>query len=716
MEPDPKMSKELEAYIQSVQSFGKAVYSFIGESNRLNYDKLRDACKSHQSATENSCAFALKVIGTRERDLAEKYRSELYNYINTRSGPLPSRNEKEEEPNNDLHALNVLRKLMLEQVDRFEQFPNLEPTIAEVANTLKSWYRLYWKLCDFVFSHGLGELIARKESLAAISDLGIDPYPHRFDHSHSISDIVERFEPKAGEQLQSELIRPRVAGKVLAINVMGKAGFLRITDGRELLQIYVRSNDIDDRSWRLFKLLHLGDFIGTEGKLFRTKTDELSIHAESLTFLAKALLPPPDKYYGLHDIEIRYRQRYADLIANRDVRRVFEKRAQIVRLIRTFFDARGYIEVETPMLTPLPTGAAARPFVTHHNALDIDLYARIAPELYLKRLIVGGFEKVYEINRNFRNEGIDRSHNPEFTMLEFYEAYSDFESLVELTESLISGLVEQVCGQKVVQYGEQKIDFTRPWKRMTMREAVIHYWPDPGDYTARQVLAVEIGKEVSELQARARTAEDQALIKEKLNQDEPWYRKPTVEDLSTREGILRCVERLPALKSQIAHLKSLSYGYLLGEVFEHIAEPRLIDPTFITEFPTELSPLSKQSETDPAFVDRFELFISGMEIANAFCEINDPKDQQARFEAQMTLRQGGDDEAMLIDEDYIRALSYGMPPTAGEGIGIDRLVMVLTDSRSIRDVILFPHMRPERAVAGGQSPVARNTDEDAPDN
>jgi lysyl-tRNA synthetase class 2 len=493
----------------------------------------------------------------------------------------------------------------------------------------------------------------RLRSLEEISRLGVQVYPHKFDRTHTISQIVEQFEPKTGEEL--EVSRPvvRASGRVHAINKMGKAAFIRFTDGAEVLQIYIKSNEVDEPTWSLFKLLDLGDFIGVEGRLFRTRTGELSIHAESLTFLSKALLPPPDKYYGLHDIEIRYRQRYADLIANREVRRVFEKRAQMIRLIRSFFDARGYIEVETPMLTPLATGAAARPFVTHHNALDIDLYARIAPELYLKRLIVGGFEKVYEINRNFRNEGIDRSHNPEFTMLEFYEAYSDFENLIELTESLVSGLVEQVCGQSVVQYGEHKIDFTRPWKRFTMREAIAHFW------------------EGSE--------------------------RPTPDELSTKDDVLRRVERSSneQLKSHLPHLRSLGYGYLLGEVFEQVVEARLINPTFITEFPTELSPLSKQSESDPSFVDRFELFISGMEIANAFCEINDPKDQQARFEAQMKLRQGGDDEAMLIDEDYIRALSYGMPPTAGEGIGIDRLVMVLTDSRSIRDVILFPHMRPE---------------------
>jgi lysyl-tRNA synthetase, class II len=502
----------------------------------------------------------------------------------------------------------------------------------------------------------------RKKALAAIGDFGIDIYPHRFDRSHSISDIVETFGSRTSEDLQAEQTPFRVAGRIHAINIMGKAGFIRITDGRELLQIYVRSNDVggkEGETWKLFEFLHLGDIIGTEGKLFRTKTNELSIHAESLTFLAKALVPPPDKYYGLHEMELRYRQRYADLIANREVRRVFETRSQIIRLIRGFFDERGYMEVETPMLTSLPTGAAARPFATHHNALDIDLYARIAPELYLKRLIVGGFEKVYEINRNFRNEGIDRSHNPEFTMLEWYEAYSEYEDLLRLTEELISSLVEQVCGTTLIEYGENKLDFARPWKRLTMREAVIHYWPD--------------------------------------NQE-----RPTLEDLSTSGGILRRAEQHQNLRSQILHFRSLDYGHLLGEVFEHVAEAQLIDPTFITEFPTELSPLSKQNQSDPRFVDRFELYIAGMEIANGFCEINDPVDQRQRFEAQMKLRERGDDEAMVIDEDYIRALSYGMPPTAGEGIGIDRLVMVLTNQRSIRDVILFPHMRPEKVEGSRQ--------------
>jgi lysyl-tRNA synthetase class 2 len=492
----------------------------------------------------------------------------------------------------------------------------------------------------------------RRRALEEIIRLGFDPYPHRFDRTHSIAEIVNQFGQRSGPELDAQPTRVRAAGRIHAINRMGRAGFIRFTDGNALLQIYIRSNEVDHRTWSLFKLLHLGDFVGAEGRLFRTKSGELSIHAESLTFLAKALLPPPDKHYGLHDMEIRYRQRYADLIANREVRRVFERRSQIIRLIRSFFDQRGYIEVETPMLTPLPTGAAARPFVTHHNALDIDLYARIAPELYLKRLIVGGFEKVYELNRNFRNEGISTRHNPEFTMLEFYQAYSDFNELMDLTEELICWLALEVCGSLQIQYGEHKISFDRPWPRMTMCQAIARFWADgPG---------------------------------------------PQVEELMTKDGVAKWIGRCAELRDKIGDPEAIGYGRLLGELFERVAEPRLINPTFITRFPTELSPLSKQSEGDPDFADRFELFIAGMEIANAFCEINDPEDQRRRFQEQMLLRERGDQEAMIIDEDYIRALSYGMPPTAGEGIGIDRLVMILTNQRSIRDVILFPHMRPKR--------------------
>ncbi len=554
----------------------------------------------------------------------------------------------------------------------------------------------------------------RRLSLDEIIQQGFNPYPHKFDSTHTINEIIARLSSKTGEELQTARPHIKAAGRIHAINKMGKAAFIRFTDGRELLQIYLRSNEVDEKTWNLFKLLDLGDFIGVEGFLFRTKTGELSIHAESLTFLSKALTPPPDKYYGLHDIEIRYRQRYADLIANRSVREVFEKRSAIIRHIRSYFDARGYVEVETPMLTPLATGAAARPFKTHHNALDIDLYARIAPELYLKRLIAGGFEKVYEINRNFRNEGLSIRHNPEFTMLEWYEAYSDYEDLIRLTENLISELVEKICGATVIEYGERKIDFTRPWKRLTMREAVIHFW-NKWDYLPPNIHPWETGlREMKQMlddiytithdpgrcaicdAARKRQSESLA------EQETPLERqRPTVDDLATREGLVEWINKLPDnLKSQISNLKSLDYGHLLGELFEQVAEPHLNDPVFITEFPVELSPLSKQSETDPRFVDRFELFIAGMEIANAFCEINDPADQRRRFEDQMKLRERGDDEAMVIDEDYLRALSYGMPPTAGEGIGIDRLVMILTNQKSIRDVILFPHMRPEKGDSG----------------
>lgn len=489
----------------------------------------------------------------------------------------------------------------------------------------------------------------RKKNLQAIIELGIAPYTHRYNLTHKISDIVAAYAGKDKDELEAANIEVRVPGRIRAIRKMGKAAFITYTDGDEQLQVYLRSNELDERTWQLFELLDLGDLIGAAGRVFRTKTNELSIHAKEIVFLAKALTPPPDKYYGLHDKEIRYRQRYADLIANKEVRDVFTRRSQIIREVRRYFDEHGYIEVETPMLSPLATGAAARPFVTHHNALDITLYARIAPELYLKRLIVGGFDRVYEINRNFRNEGLSIKHNPEFTMLEFYQAYSDYKELLDLTEDLISGLVERVCGTTEIEYEGQQISFKRPWRRLTMREAVIAHWPASADAP------------------------------------------PSVAELSNLERLREFVARVGAE----AHPAS-NAGQLLGVLFEHLVEPHLVQPTFITEFPTELSPLSKQCDYDPNYTDRFELFIATMELANGFSELNDPIEQRRRFEDQMKLRERGDEEAMVIDEDYIRALSYGMPPTAGEGIGIDRLVMLLTGQRSIRDVILFPHMRPEK--------------------
>jgi lysyl-tRNA synthetase class 2 len=500
-------------------------------------------------------------------------------------------------------------------------------------------------------------IIQRRKNFEAICALGFDPYPHKFARTHTITEIVRAYGHYAGakppeelERVNAELRRVavRIAGRMMTTRLMGRAAFAHLSDGEKRLQIYIRSNEVSEREWQLYHHLDLGDFIGVEGYLFVTRTGELTVHVERLHFLAKAFLPLPEKWHGLHDIETRYRQRYLDLIANRSSREVFVKRAQIIREIRRFFDERGYIEVETPMLTPLATGAAARPFVTHHNALDIDLYARIAPELYLKRLIVGGFEKVYELNRNFRNEGLSTKHNPEFTMLEFYEAYSDYHDLMERTEELLTHLVRTVCGSLVLTYGEHQIDFTRPWRRLTVKEAILRHWPDTTS----------------------------ALAPEDL--DAP--------------------ERLPELLRAVGGRcdPQWTYGQMLGKLFEYVAEEKLIQPTFILGYPTELSPLAKQSEEDPNVVHRFELYIGGLEIANAFCELNDPVEQYRRFEQQMRLRERGDEEAMVMDADFIRALGYGMPPTAGEGIGIDRLVMLLTNQRSIRDVILFPHMRPER--------------------
>jgi lysyl-tRNA synthetase class 2 len=509
----------------------------------------------------------------------------------------------------------------------------------------------------------------RRLHLAEIARMGHDPYPHRFDRTHTISQIFQRYQTFAGkkdDQAESDRVNEqlkaaeggglRIAGRIMTMRLMGKAAFAHLSDGLHLLQIYVRKNDVGDAVWELYQKLDLGDWVGVAGYLFITKTGELSLHVNEIHFLAKALLPMPDKYHGVVDKELRYRQRYVDLIASSAAherqpneltsREVFERRARIIREIRAFFDSCGYVEVETPMLTPLATGAAARPFVTHHNALGIDLYARIAPELYLKRLIVGGFEKVYEINRNFRNEGLSYKHNPEFTMLEWYQSYSNFNDLMDLTEELIKNLVDSVCGTRQIVYQDQTIDFDS-WQRLTMREAVLKYWPD--DAT-----------------------------------------RPAADGLMDRKYLEEAAAAI-----DLGYDPKLNDGQLLGEIFEQIAEPHLINPTFITEFPTELSPLSKQNAGDPRFVDRFELYISNMEIANAFSELNDPVEQRLRFEEQVKQRERGDDEAMMLDEDYIRALSYGMPPTAGEGVGIDRLVMILTNQRSIRDVILFPHMRPE---------------------
>ena len=437
--------------------------------------------------------------------------------------------------------------------------------------------------------------------------------------------------------------RVRVAGRILTNRPFGKAGFVTLSDGEGQLQIYAKKDRLPERDFQLYKLFDIGDLVGVEGTLFRTKTGELTVLAGELTFLAKCFLPLPEKWHGLRDIEIRYRQRYVDLVVNREVRDVFVKRGVIIRELRRFLDDREYLEVETPILHPIAGGALAKPFKTHHNALDMSLYLRIAPELYLKRLIVGGLNRVYDLNRIFRNEGISTRHNPEFTMLEFYQAYSNYADLMDLTEEMLAGIAEKVCGSRVITYDDQQIDF-RKWTRLSMKEAILKFSP------------------------------------EKIDE----------EGLRNRAAVEALLKRLHAEFDP-----KLPLGNLIGLLFETLAEQHLIQPTFIYDYPVELSPLSKQKASDPSLVERFELYIGGMEIANGYSELNDPIDQRERFLSQLQQRERGDEEAHQMDEDYIRALSYGMPPTAGEGIGVDRLTMLLTNSTSIRDVILFPHLRAE---------------------
>jgi lysyl-tRNA synthetase class 2 len=455
----------------------------------------------------------------------------------------------------------------------------------------------------------------RHARIAQIEALGYQSYGRRFDASTTIPRILGEHSAKSAAELEPK-IEVRITGRIHTIRRMGKAGFAHLAQGGERLQIYVRKDSVPERDHNLWELLDLGDIVGVSGYLFRTRTGELSVHAESLEFLSKSILPMPEKWHGLEDVETRYRQRYLDLIANPEVGRVFLTRSKIVASLRRQLDSLGFVEVETPILQAIYGGAAARPFVTHHNTLDIDLYLRIAPELYLKRLLVGGLDRVYEINRNFRNEGISFKHNPEFTMLEFYQAYTDYWGLMDLTADLIRQTALDATGATVVEFQGQQIDFGHV-RRVSMVEAV-------GD---------------------------------------------------------------PSLR-----------GPALVEAFEQKVEPTLIQPTIVYDHPVEASPLSKRKPSDPAFVERFELFIAGMEIANAYTELNDPQEQRRRFESQLELRAGGDEEAHQMDEDYLRALSYGMPPAGGEGIGVDRLAMLLTNSRSIRDVILFPLLRPEGEI------------------
>ncbi|MBN2430329.1 MAG: lysine--tRNA ligase [Acidobacteria bacterium] len=487
----------------------------------------------------------------------------------------------------------------------------------------------------------------RENKLAEIRQLGFDPYPHKFDYTHTVSRIVTEYADRDAAALEAEPQTVRTCGRIMAIRTFGKAAFAHISDGTQRIQFYLKKNEVDEKIFQLFQLLDVGDIVGVDGALFRTRTGELTILARDLVFLAKCLLPMPEKWHGLTDVEIRYRQRYLDLIVNPEVNAIFRKRSLIIRKMREFLEARRYVEVETPMMHPLVGGASARPFITHHNKLDMPLYLRIAPELYLKRLTVGGMERVFEINRNFRNEGISTQHNPEFTMIEFYQAYSDYRDLMELTRDMITWVVDEVVGQRVVTFKGQAIDFGT-WHRFTMREAILHFW----------------------------------------NRGEP---RPAMADLADREGVAALLRRTGAEPAA-----GESRGALLGQLFEEVVEEQLVQPTFIYEYPVELSPLSKQKDDEPDFVERFELYIAGMEIANAYSELNDPDEQRQRFLEQVRKREKGDDEAQMMDEDYIRALRYGMPPTAGEGIGVDRLTMVLTDSPSIRDVILFPLLKPEK--------------------
>ncbi len=494
------------------------------------------------------------------------------------------------------------------------------------------------------------QVAQRYRKLQEIVALGFDAYPHKFQRSATVAQIVDAYSQLSAEELERAEIRVRLAGRMMRQRIHGKASFAHISDGQSEIQIYVKFDSVGERLYQLFKLLDLGDFIGVEGELFRTKTGELTIHAFDLQFLAKALHPLPEKWHGLTDVETRYRQRYLDLLVNAGVRRVFETRAAIIKFLRSFLDRHGFIEVETPMMQPIAGGAAARPFITHHNTLDIDLYLRIAPELYLKRLVVGGFERVYELNRNFRNEGISTMHNPEFTMLEFYQAYSDYVDLMELTEEMMTGLVRELCKSTTVNYREETISFERPFRRFSFKQAIVEFW----DRGAPQ---------------------------------------PSLGDLDCREKIVALLDRVGA-----QYDPRLGTGHLLGALFGEVVEEKLVQPAFIYDFPIELSPLAKRKKEDPETAERFELYIGGMEIANAYSELNDPDEQRRRFEEQLRERQLGHEEAHVMDEDYIRALNYGMPPTAGEGVGVDRLAMVLTNQRSIRDVILFPQLRPERKV------------------
>ena len=497
----------------------------------------------------------------------------------------------------------------------------------------------------------------RREKLKQIEALGQATYRSKYEFTHTLDQILAEYTPKTAEELEQARVagsgNVRVAGRIMAIRLMGKAGFAHLQQNGKRLQIYVKKDAVGDKGFELYKLLDLGDHIGVSGYLFRTRTGELSVHVEEITFLSKDLLPLPEKWHGLTDVELRYRQRYVDMVMNPEVREVFLKRTKLVQSMRRTLDGHGFIEVETPMMQPIAGGAVAKPFVTHHNTLDMDLYLRIAPELYLKRLVVGGLDRVYEINRNFRNEGLGWRWNPEFTMLESYQAYTDYQGIMNVTQEVITEAAKAVTGGTKSKWGDQEIDWAN-WQRMTMREAIIHYWPAAAGA------------------------------------------KPEMADFTTSDGVKKLAERFNAAHAHMAYEANAPTGKNIAALFEAAAEEHLMQPTIIYEFPTAVSPLSKQKPDEPDWTERFEIYAGQMEISNGFSELNDPEDQRQRFEAQLKERERGDDEAHQMDEDYIRALSYGMPPAGGVGVGIDRLCMLLTDSHTIRDVILFPLLRPEK--------------------
>ncbi len=482
----------------------------------------------------------------------------------------------------------------------------------------------------------------RRSKLSAMRKSGV-AFPNDFERKHLAADLHAEFGERTHDELEAAQVHVAVAGRMMLKRVMGKASFATVQDMSGRIQLFISNNDTGEEAHNAFKHYDLGDILGAVGVLFKTKTGELSVRATQVRLLTKALRPLPEKFHGLSDQEQKYRQRYLDLITNEDARKVFMTRTRIIQTIREFFIRHGYLEVETPMMHSIPGGAAAKPFETHHNALDMKMYLRIAPELYLKRLVVGGFEKVFEINRNFRNEGLSTRHNPEFTMLEFYEAYRDYRYLMDFSESLFREVAQKVLGKTLISYQGTELDLGKPFHRLTMVQAVQKFHPQ---FTDAQL-------------------NDRDFLINELQDLKAKY-KP-------EDGV----------------------GGLQLSLFEELAEAHLFEPTFIIDYPVEVSPLARSSDSRPGITERFELFIVGREIANGFSELNDAEDQAARFDAQVAAKDAGDEEAMFKDNDYVRALEYGLPPTAGQGIGIDRLVMLLTDSASIRDVILFPQMRPE---------------------